>query len=228
MTTNRLAILLALLLAGLSGVFLLPKQLHFQPVGIELNLPAQIGDWWGIDTAISEKERVVLGPETEFARKSYTNGRGDEIQASIVLAGQDMNTGIHRPERCLPAQGWTITDKNTRAIAIPGHATLPATRLRNLRTVADTHGKPFALYNLDYYWFVGHNDVTGSHFERTYFDIRDRLFRGYNQRWAYVTVAANVQTGTFARSEKELDALTEDFIRKLVPKIQKTSVGEGG
>ncbi len=214
-------ILLAVLLAGLSGVFLLPKQLYFQPVGITLRLPAQIDEWWGIDLAISEKERLTLGPETEFARKGYTNGRGDEIHASIVLAGQDMNTGIHRPERCLPAQGWTVTNNSSRAIVVPDFGVLETTRLRNLKSVSDTNGNPVSVYNLDYYWFVGSSDVTGSHYERTWIDIRDRLFRGYNQRWAYVTVDAIIQHGPLARPEKELDAMMQDFIRKLVPIIQK-------
>ncbi len=227
MTTNRLAILLAVLLAGLSGVFLLPRQLNFQPVGISLNLPSHIDEWWGIDVAVTDREKQILGPETEFARKGYTNGRGDEILASIVLAGQDMNTGIHRPERCLPAQGWTITNKATRIIPLAERGTLSVTRLRNLRSAKDARGNPIQIYNLDYYWFVGHNVTTGSHFDRTLIDIRDRLFLGYNQRWAYVTIAANVQNGAFAHDEKELDAMIQEFIRKLVPLVEKESVVNG-
>ena len=110
MTTSRLALLLAVLLGGLSSIFLLPRQLGFQPVGIELELPKMVGGWYGRDVTVSEKERIVLGEGTEFARKSYRNGRGYEIVASIVLSGQDMNTSIHRPERCLPSQGFTVID----------------------------------------------------------------------------------------------------------------------
>ena len=226
MTTNRLTILLIVLLAGMSGVFLLPKQLFYQPVGVTLELPEFIGEWWGKPLAVTDKERSVLGQQTQFARQSYANARGDEIQVSIVLSGEDMNTSIHRPERCLPAQGWTVTDKAARPLTFPNYGLLSATRLHNLRNVAGPDEKPLPLHNVNYYWFVGHTDVTGSHFERTLIDLKDRLFRGYNQRWAYITVSSTVTKGLqrFGRDEKETDALLQGFIQQLVPKIHKETV----
>jgi len=144
-----------------------------------------------------------------------------------VLAGQDMNTSIHRPERCLPSQGWTIAD--SQKIAIPlkdaaGHI-LQVTRLHNWRPVHDKEGHPFTCYNLNYYWFVGESDTTSSHFRRTYFDIRDRLLKGVNQRWAYVTVSVNFNNKDGA--EKYADRLIASFIQELVPKIHKSSVKYG-
>lgn len=173
MITNRLAILFAVLLAGMSVVFLLPKQLFYQPIGVTLELPEFIGEWWGKPLDVTDKERAVLGEETEFARRSYSNGRGDEIHVSIVLSGQDMNTSIHRPERCLPAQGWTVTNNASRPLTLPDYGTIAATRLNNLRNVAGPDEQPVPLRNLNYYWFVGHTDVTGSHFERTLIDIKE-------------------------------------------------------
>jgi len=228
MTTRHLAILFAVLLGGMSIVFALPQQLNFQPLGIERELPLSVGDWWGTDLAVTDKERVVLGPGTEFARKSYTNGRGDEIQVSIVISGQDMNTSIHRPERCLPAQGWTVNNKSGRIVTWPEHA-LPSTRLFNVRNVALPDEPPRPIYNLTYYWFVGNTDVTGSHVERTFIDIRDRLLKGYNQRWAYITVASTITKDLkrFGRDERETDALLNEFIKQLVPQIQKQNVERG-
>jgi EpsI family protein len=225
MTTKRLAILLAVLLAGMSSIFLLPKQLGFQPVGIELKLPKMIGGWYGTDVAVSAKEKTVLGEGTEFARKSYRNGRGYEITASIVLSGQDMNTSIHRPERCLPAQGFTIIDKTSVAVPLPDRRPLQVTRLQNVRNLSDDAGTPTALYNVTYYWFVGHSDATGSHFERTWIDVKDRLVHGYNQRWAYLTVAAQLPPGAEQdpRIERVVDEWMQDFIKQLLPKIQKNS-----
>ena len=80
MTTSRLAILLAAL-SAMSTVFFLPKQTVQQPTGVKLELPAMAGDWKGTDMKITDKEIGILGMETEFARKSYTNGRGDELMA---------------------------------------------------------------------------------------------------------------------------------------------------
>jgi EpsI family protein len=225
MTISRLAILLAVLLAGMSTVFLLPKEISFQPVGIELTLPEFSGEWYGRDVQVSDREVAVLGPGTEFSRKSYTNGRGDEILVSIVLSGQDMNTSIHRPERCMPAQGWTIADRHSVVVPVPGMGAVPTTRLNSLRSVVRDE-KAFQVYNLSYYWFAGHTDLTASHFERTYIDMRDRVAYGYNQRWAYITVSSIVTQGLqkFGRSEEETKRMIEDFIKRLVPVLHKDSL----
>ena len=161
MTTKRLAILLAVLLGGMGSVAFLPKQLGYQPVGINLDLPLSIGDWWGRDVEVTEEERNTLGFDTEFARKTYGNAHGSQILASIVLAGQDMMTSIHRPERCLNAQGWTEGDSSTVYIDIPGIGQMRATRLQNSKKVhkGDT---VFRVNNLCYYWFVGYTDTAAS------------------------------------------------------------------
>ena len=242
MTTSRLAVLLAVLLAGLSTVFLLPAQGKFQqPAGIDLALPKMVaGGWYGTDQAVTEAERTVLGKETEFSRKSYKNARGrspdsgDVIQTSVVLAGTDMNTSIHRPEWCLPAQGWTIENSSKIEIMIPERGKLVATRLKNMRFAADRDGKPFVnkdgdkviIRNLDYYWFVGYDTVTDSHTTRNLIDITDRLRHGYNQRWAFMTVAATITENmqVDGLDESETDEMIVGFIQKLVPMTHKDSV----
>ncbi|MGI9089246.1 MAG: exosortase C-terminal domain/associated protein EpsI [Chthoniobacterales bacterium] len=224
MTTKRLLLLQALLVLGLGAVFLLPKVANSSPQGIELKLPTDVGGWFGEDQKITEMELQVLARDTEFARKMYTNGRGDQIFASIVLSGQDLDNSIHRPERCLPAQGWSIADSRVVKIPIPESPVheLGVTRLHNLRKVA-VDGHTVTIYGLNYYWFVGANDITPSHLQRTYIDIRDRILHGYNQRWAYITVAATVTKGLtqFGRSEEETDALIQQFIAELFPKINE-------
>lgn len=236
MTTSRLAILFAVLLGGLSIVFLLPKQIRRQPVGIELELPKMVGGvWYGRDQEVGDGERQTLGFDTEFSRKLYTNARGDEILASIVLAGQDMNTSIHRPEWCLPAQGWTIAGSSQSAVPLRGSPPLTTTRLFNIRMprdkqtdkpITNAKGETLVVKNVDYYWFVGYDGVTASHLSRNLIDITDRLLHGYNQRWAFVMVAAtvtdNIRQGGL--DEKETDEMLRSFIASLVPAIHRDTV----
>ena len=130
MTTKHLIILLAVV-AGTSPSWSerYPGKLGYQPVGIVLKLPEQLGGWWGRDVEVSEREHTVLGFDTEFARKVYVNtGTGDMILASVVLSGQDMMTGIHRPERCLLAQGW-----NPGGSSASERLTFPASARSGLR-----------------------------------------------------------------------------------------------
>lgn len=226
MTTNRLAILLAVLLGGLSLVYVLPKNLGYMPVGIELKLPQGVGEWWGTETAVTQKEIDVLGIGTEFSRMQYSNGRGDAILASVVLAGEDMMTSIHRPERCLDAQGWACTPGGTRYIDVPNHGVMPVTRLKNRRLEKLPNGAVIPMENVCYYWFAGSSKLTSSHMDRVWIDTVDRIGGGYVQRWAMMMVSANVTAATnrFGRDEKTVDEMLTRFVAELAPKIHKDSV----
>lgn len=221
MTTSRLTVLLVILLAGFGAVFFLPTSGKTEPVGIKLALPDSIGKWYGLDQPITERERQVLAGDTEFARKVYKDGMGDAVFASIVLSGHDLDNSIHRPERCLPAQGWTIADSKTVTIALPTGGKLQVTRLHNVRQVPTRDGKTVSIYNVSYYWFAGYHHLTPSHLERTILDIQDRVFKGYNQRWAYIMVAADVTEGLipYGRSENQTDEFLQEFIGRLFPQI---------
>ena len=219
---RRLIILQSALLVGLGSVFLLPKKIEIQPAAIRSALPDFIGQWYGADQPVTQAEKDSLGPDTQFVRKLYTNGTGDQIFVSIVFSGPDMSTSIHRPERCLPAQGWTVADTMVKKIPLED-GTLEATRLRNVRHVqSQDKTRSMSVYSLDYYWFVGHTAETGSHLRRTWIDIRDRVFKGENQQWAYVAVISTITKGIqqFGRSEAETDAMLAGFIRELVPQLQ--------
>jgi EpsI family protein len=227
MITKRLFAVELLLVAGLSTVFLLPQAPKTKPASISLKLPIWVGNWIGDDAAVTQKEIEVLAKDTQFARKLYIGPDGDQIFVSIVLSGDDMTTSIHRPERCLAAQGWSLVNTSQRTITLPNSAVLKTTRLSNVREVTGRDNQRFLLPNLNYYWFVGYNHTTPSHFTRTMLDMRDRILRGYNQRWAYVTVTATVTQGITRpeRTEAETDAIIEDFVGKLVAKLQRPGGG---
>ena len=221
MTSKRLVVLWLFLGAGLSAIFLLPKVAMTQPVGIRLELPQFVGKWYGVDQAITDRELAMLAADTEFARKVYTDGAGNAIYVSIVLSGADLDNSIHRPERCLPAQGWTIADTRSLKLPLASGKKLDVTRLHDVRQVPWRDGKMVSVYNLNYYWFIGFHHLTASHLERTMLDIRDRVFKGYNQRWAYITIAADITKEfiPFGHDEAETDAMLQDFIRRLFPEI---------
>ena len=221
MNIKRLAALQLVLLGGLGSVFLIPKDVKIQPAAIDQSLPEFVGNWEGVDQPVTQLERDVLGSDTRFVRKLYSAGT-DQIHVSIVFSGADMNTSIHRPERCLPSQGWTIA--NSKTVSVPlSTGVLRATRLENIRSMSIENGQPVNVRSLNYYWFVGHSDATPSHYERTWIDIRDRLLKGRNQQWAYVMVASTITQGLaiFGRDERQTDDLLREFIRELVPQLHR-------
>ena len=221
MAIKRLLLLDVVVLFGLGSIFLLPKRIEMQPAAINAALPTFVGEWYGADQPILQGEKEILGPDTQFVRKLYTNARGDQIFVSVVFSGPDMSTSIHRPERCLPAQGWTVADTKVTKIPV-GSGSLEATRLHNVRHIQTETRKSLSVYSLDYYWFVGHDAETPSHLQRTWIDIRARVLKGQNQQWAYVTVISAITKGLqpFGRSEEETDQLIKNFIRDLVPQLK--------
>lgn len=226
MLTKHLFILLAVMLLGLSAVFLVPHHGGLGPAGIAMVLPDNIGGWTGSDATVTAEELAGLAPDTGFKRRFYTDAAGNQMYVSIVLSGNDMANSIHRPERCLIAQGWTPEKSQLVHIPQPPAAPLEITKLTNEKDVRVKEiSKPIALRNLNYYWFIGSHDITASHLQRTLIDVKDRLFHGENQRWAYVTVATNI-TDNLRTDGRGLDAaqtaeMSEKFIAQLVPQFQK-------
>jgi hypothetical protein len=229
--TTKLAIFCAVMLAAFSLVFALPKQLGYQPVGIVLKLPDSIGYWLGKDAAVTKLERETLGEDTQFERKNYFNGTGDHVYASIVLAGQDMMTGIHRPERCLSAQGWTADSPSELTLDLPDFGPIELTRLHTSKKVDVNQGtgRPpqfVTVQSVSYYYFIGYTEVVASHERRVAIDFRDRVLRGYNQRWAMVMFTSEITAGyrRFGRDEKQTDELMTGFIKQVTPQLLGESV----
>ena len=219
MTISRLLILQALLASGLGSIFFLPHETKIQPCRVRMELPDTLGAWAGKTAAVSPKEHEGLAPDTQFCRKVYSDGLGDHVFVSIVLSGNDLDNSIHRPERCLPAQGLTIIDSHSLSLPVetaPG-GMLPVTRLHCVKQVIIDSGKVGEIYNLNYYWFIGYTDITASHFKRERIDLEDRLLHGYNQRWAFVTVASTV-TKNIEPDGKD-DAQTDVMLQKIIAQV---------
>ena len=229
MIIKRLFTLQMLLLLGLSSVFLLPHHTGLGPAGIAMTLPHSFEGWQGTDAPIKPEELKGLASDTLFVRQFYSRGK-DEVYVSIVLSGEDMANSIHRPERCLAAQGWTVEHSARVRVPTADGASVEVTRLTDEREWRTPEGKTAPLTNLNYYWFIGSKDTTASHWRRTFIDAKDRVLRGENQRWAYVTVAAyvtdNLQPG--GRNVAETEKMIEDFIGEIVPRFQKPGAATEG
>ncbi len=224
MITKRLVILQVALVLGLSAVFLLPTKTALGPAGIALTLPDDVGEWKGRDAAISPAELTGLAPDTGFARRFYKDAKDNELYVSIVLSGTDMANSIHRPERCLSAQGWTVERADKVKIDLPSGSPLKVTKLSDERELRVDAAHTVACRNLNYYWFVGSHDITNSHWTRTFIDVRDRILHGEAQRWAYITVATNVTDNLKpggGLNAADTAQLVEGFIAQIVPQFQK-------
>jgi hypothetical protein len=188
--------------------------------GISMNLPNSVGDFWGTAQDVSESERVILPKDTEFAKKLYEDTDGDKIACQIVLAGAEKRS-IHRPEVCLPGQGWTLKSGQVLPVRLTDGRSLDVMRLRIARPVVLPDGSKRELTSLFLYWFVGKGATTPHHFVRIAKTNWDMLVHNTNHRWAYVIVSAPVLEG-FAPNGKSLEAtqaMLEGFIGEVAPQI---------
>ena len=66
----------------------------------------------------SQAELDLLPKDTTLIKRLYRDAAAnDNAHVSLVLAGQDTRA-IHKPEVCLPGQGWTITSSPGLPVAM--------------------------------------------------------------------------------------------------------------
>jgi hypothetical protein len=185
-------------------------------------LPDRVGIWVGEDQAISQEEINTLPEDTRFARKIYKDPYGHQLLCSVVLSGSDRGS-IHRPEVCLPGQGYII--QNSELVNIPldseGKTTLGARRLLISKEIELESGQPFEFFRYYYYWFVGSDLTTPKHGDRIFQATFDRIAKNVSHRWAYVTVAPDlIPEG----KEDEIAEVCRGFIRDIFPLFHRAEV----
>lgn len=186
----------------LSGVYFLPTAGKIAQSAVIMQLPDGYGTWRFNKIPASKAEIETLADDTEFSKAVCLQPRPgeysrdgakipDRIDLSIVLSGADINNSIHRPERCMPAQGHQILSSSDQSIDLENGKTLNMKRLMSLQRIPLNAQKTefLELNCVTYYFFVGHDQITNSHLGRTFVDMKDRLLRGMDQRWAYVSAS---------------------------------------
>jgi len=195
--------ILPLFVAGtLSGIYFLPSAGEIAESAVNMEMPKSSGEWRLESTPPSEAELGTLAPDTKFAkaiclrvRPGEFNPDGyaipDRLDISIVLSGADINNSIHRPERCMPAQGHQITSSTSQTLKLSNGRQVPTRRLISVQTIPTNNERTefLKLNCVTYYFFVGHDHVTNDHLGRTLIDMKDRIVFGMDQRWAYVSVS---------------------------------------
>ena len=196
--------------------------------GVVMHLPSYVAvgtGFVGATAEVSEAEHYILPKDTEFARKDYSDYPGhDQIFCGIVLSGAT-NQSIHRPEVCLVAQGWNITNQEDISIKMESGHILTVRNLTVKRTVM-VRDKPITLVNYNMYWFVGEKVTTPYHYMRIFLSSWDRIVYNRAHRWAYVTVSSRINQGLISGGLDATQTRTMmiDFIRKIVPTFQKSEM----
>ena len=232
--TRRIYILALILAVGFSFIWVLPKSESMKPSCLSRHLPMQFSTMVGQRTEITGRELDILAKDTEFERFQYRNTENPHhplVEASVVFSGKDLNNSIHRPERCLRSQGWNIVKERSITLenVFDDGSDLPLREIVCKKPIMREDGSTFQAMRAQYYTFFGHTGITESHYGRTFKDMKDRLFKGYDQQWAYATFSVPVTQiyadqglikdgpGVFTLEQSE--KILENFIRKLAPLV---------
>jgi len=206
---------------GLSGIYFLPSSGKVAESAVNMVLPNVSGAWSLESIPPSEAELGTLAPDTKFAKAVCLKVRPgeynldgqaipDRLDISVVLSGADINNSIHRPERCMPAQGHNITSSSSQILKLSNGRQFPTKRLISIQNIPmnEERTKFLKLNCVTYYFFVGHDRVSNDHLGRTFIDMKDRIVFGMDQRWAYVSVS--MWYGKLPWIEKEVNEAEAD------------------
>lgn len=230
--TLKIILLPFLLAVMLGGIYLMPRKGEVLDSSISMELPTGMrpDGWHGIRRQESEEERNILAADTEFSKADYVQDTPIDLEdsdtepalcrVSIVKSGHDLNNSIHRPERCLPAQGHFNLTGSTVQIPIEGHGLITMTKLKSQQNVAPDQKKPVILDSMHYYVFIGHGYMTEDHLKRTLKDMQDRVLYGVDQRWCYFQISTAY--GELVKlPEEEARKQTERLISQLLFRLVK-------
>lgn len=182
-------------------------------------LPFSIGESISKPLPITQEELDWLPKDTLYGRRVYSTPDGFETMISVVLMGRD-RTSIHKPQYCLPGQGWVI--EKTEEIEVELHKKetektvnimIPAMKLSLKRHVKLPTGEEGDILGHFIYWFVSEDQITADHKQRMYWMAKDLLKDGILKRWAYVAYFSTC----LPEKEEELTSRLNEFIAESAP-----------
>lgn len=193
--------------------------------GVVMELPETVLGMPSKEMEVSEAELAILPKDTQFAKRAYTDGKGNSIVLQIVLSGGDRRS-IHRPETCLPGQGWNILSNQPEEIELKDGRVLRVQKLRLGRDVEIPGLGRRTMTMIFLYWYVGSGMTTNSQLERIIRSNLDLLLHNRVHRWAYVIVSSPVLAGLSPEGLSELDTMKwlKEFVQEVLPQIHRPEV----
>jgi len=216
------------LMAGTAGA--LARLKSFQKIGqpgikaapipgglkMKLDLPERVLDCTSTNVPESELVLGYLPPDTSYAERHYMGPDGFDMAGTVILMGAD-RTSIHKPDYCLPGQGWSIRSKKIANLAIAGTMPyeLPVSEWVVSNSFQTPGGGKEMVSGVYVFWFVADGEETPNHNQFMRWLALDLLRKAVWQRWAYVSYFSVCEPGqedaTFARMGKVIAASVPEF-----------------
>lgn len=175
---------LALAAGGIGICAATNTQPHLAEPGVVLRLPLQLGRYQGTPHDMTALERNILDEGVELVRTVYMSPDQRMLMGTVIQSGYGKRT-LHRPEVCLPGQGWTITDRVPVPIRLADGTTLTATMLRMFREFEKAPGQFARMRAVSCYWYIGSDGTTSpDYYDHIRISYIDAVFKNLGHRWA--------------------------------------------
>lgn len=200
--------------------------------GVAMRLPLQVGQFQGRPLDMTAQERNILDPGVELARTYYAASDGSEFLTTLIVGGAGKRT-LHRPEVCLPGQGWTISSRSVMPIERKDGRTIHATLLRLFRDAEPEPGQRLRIRALNIYWYIGSDGTTSAdYYDHIRVSYQDAIFKNLNHRWSmasfFFPMAARPIGMEDPFAEVGLMEEARQVIREVVPTFDPGSVKTAG
>ena len=183
---------------------------------LKIELPERVLDFTSTNVPEAQVVLDYLPKDTSYAGRLYTATNGLQINSTIILMGAD-RTSIHRPEFCLPGQGWHIGTQTEIKLPIeaPPAYELPVMKWVVSNTYQTPDGQKHEVSGIYAFWFVTEGHATGQFPQMIKSMVFQLLGHGVLQRWAYVSYFTVCLPGqedaTFARMKQLIAASVPEF-----------------
>ncbi|MEO5367116.1 MAG: exosortase [Magnetococcus sp. WYHC-3] len=154
---------------------------------------------------LSLGEKTWLPADTRILKCNYSRDDGNLLAMTVVVSGKS-RLSIHRPEMCLPGQGFQILSSQVRVLDLGQGRTLRVKAVQAARTGE----RPIGFL----YWFVNSRSETTSHWVRIFSDVWARSVHNRINRWSMVTVFSN-----HSIDDPEMLRTTEQFLAEWYPQM---------
>jgi hypothetical protein len=185
-------------------------------VAMKIDLPENVPGFVSTNMPESEVELNYFPKDTSYARRLYQAPDGFAATATIILMGAD-RTSIHKPDYCLPGQGWRIVSKEMVNVPVSEAKPydLPVSKWVVSNSLPTPDGQRQQVNGVYVYWFVADGEQTPNHYQFMRWLARDLLRKAVWQRWAYVSYFAACAPGqeeaTFERMKQLIAGSVPEF-----------------
>ncbi len=201
-----------------------PTTVKMAQPGLVMELPARIGSWQGsAEMDMDSKEKSLFDEGVKLKRRFYTGPDRRQLVATLIMSGP-VKKSLHEPTRCLPDQGWTISDTENVTIKLADGREIRASLMHIFRERQSSAGIHVRQRALNLYWYQGsHGLSTPSYnvsYARTYLDS---ILRNLNHRWGQVAFYMPVSEHPAGIEDPIEEAVAKDelldFLSNLTPQI---------